>query len=47
MKKWSIWLKWLGARISGPDFGTFSTPIARDPVEQQRRQRDEDRATKV
>ena len=29
MKKWSIWLKWLGARTSGPDFGTFLTPIAR------------------
>ena len=24
MKKWSIWLKWFGARISAPSFGTFS-----------------------
>ena len=29
MKKWSIWLKWLGASIRGPDFGTLPTPIAR------------------
>jgi hypothetical protein len=29
MKKWSIWLKWFGASISGPDFGTLSTPMAR------------------
>ena len=29
MKKWSIWLKWLGASSSGPDLGTFSTPLAR------------------
>jgi len=28
-KKWSHWLKWLGARITGPVCGTCSEPIAR------------------
>ena len=27
-KKWSHWLKWFGARITGPVAGMFSTPIA-------------------
>ena len=29
MKKWSMKLKWFGARITGPSSGTLSTPIAR------------------
>jgi hypothetical protein len=28
-KKWSQFEKWLGARITGPDLGTCSVPIAR------------------
>ncbi len=27
-KKWSHWLKWLGARITGPVTGTLAVPIA-------------------
>jgi hypothetical protein len=28
-KKWSHWLKWFGARITGPVEGTCSAPIGR------------------
>ena len=27
-KKWSHWLKWFGERITGPESGTLSAPIA-------------------